>query len=720
MDYNEFLANKNVRTSWNGIDNVTLHDCLFDYQKAIVSWALRKGRAAIFADCGLGKTLMQLEWANQVYKNTGKKVLIVAPLAVCEQTKRESKKFHLDTDFFDIINYEKLHTINAIDYSGVVLDESSIIKSFTGKIRNQLIDLFRDTEYRLACTATPSPNDYMELGNHAEFLGVMTYVEMLAMYFVHDGGETSKWVLKYHGKQKFWEWLCSWAVFVRKPSDIGFDGDDFELPKLIQHKHCIEDYHVKSDTLIPMAVAGLSERIGLRRDTIDIRMDKVAELAKSMTGQVLIWCDLNDEADELKKRLPEAIEIRGNDKDTVKAQAILDFADGKINMLISKAAIAGYGCNFQSSHNMIFASMNDSYEDFYQCIRRQWRYGQKHEVNVHMVFTERQQTIIENLARKHKQMENMAMEMINTTNKLTRTELAGGKTDNYVIESREDKGDGFHITLGDCVAGVSGLPDNSIDFTIYSPPFASLYTYSNSPNDMGNCNTDDEFATHFAFLAKELYRVTREGRLMSFHCMNLPSSLQRDGVIGIKDFRGDLIRLFQSVGFVYHSEVVIWKDPVIAMQRTKALGLLHKQIKKDSCMSRQGIPDYLVTMRKPGINTKPNSHTNETFPVDLWQNYASPVWMDINPSDTLQFREARESDEERHICPLQLQVIERAINLWSAPDDVVLSPFMGIGSEGYVALKMGRKFKGFELKKSYYELAKRNLETARNQLSLAI
>ena len=422
----------------------------------------------------------------------------------------------------------------------------------------------------------------------------------------------------------------------------------------------------------------------------------------------------------LQELLPEASEIRGNDKDTVKAQGILDFADGKTQLLITKDGIAGWGCNFQSSHNMIFASINDSYEALYQCIRRQWRYGQKHPVHVHMVYTERQQTIIENLARKHEQMETMAMEMIATTNKLIRAELSGGATDTAAIESKENKGDGFHITLGDCVSGVAALPDDSIDFTIYSPPFASLYTYSNSPNDMGNCTSDDDFAKHFSFLTKDLYRVTRPGRLMSFHCMNLPSTIQRDGFIGIKDFRGDLIRMFQDAGFIFHSEVVIWKDPVTAMQRTKALGLLHKQIKKDSCMSRQGIPDYLVTMRKPGANAKPVQNTNETFPVGLWQNYASPVWMDINPSDTLQFREARESDDERHICPLQLQVIERAIKLWSAEGDTVLSPFMGIGSEGYMALKMNRKFRGFELKKSYYELALRNLESAKSQMSMAI
>ena len=259
------------------------------------------------------------------------------------------------------------------------------------------------------------------------------------------------------------------------------------------------------------------------------------------------------------------------------------------------------------------------------------------------------------------------------------------------------------------------LPADSLHYTIYSPPFASLYTYSNSDRDMGNCKDSDEFMTQYRFLVKELYRATMPGRLVSYHCMNLPTSKVRDGVIGLRDFRGELIRLHEEEGWIFHSEVCIWKDPVTAMQRTKALGLLWKQIKKDSGMSRQGIPDYLVTMRKPGENPERVSHTPEDFPVGLWQNYASPVWMDINPSDTLSYREARENDDERHICALQLQVIERGIKLWSNPGDTVFSPFAGIGSEGYQAIKMGRKFLGAELKRSYWTQACKNLAQARRE-----
>ena len=270
----------------------------------------------------------------------------------------------------------------------------------------------------------------------------------------------------------------------------------------------------------------------------------------------------------------------------------------------------------------------------------------------------------------------------------------------------------YAVYNGDSCEVVKAIPDNSIHYTIFSPPFASLYTYSNSDRDMGNSKGDDEFYNHFIYLAKELYRITMPGRLLSFHCMDLPLMKERDGVIGLKDFPSIIRQIFEDCGFIYHSKVTIWKNPVTEMQRTKALGLLHKQIRKDSAMNRQGIPDYIVTMRKPGDNPERVSHTHETFPVDVWQNYASPVWMDIRQSDTLQKKSAREDKDERHICPLQLEVIQRCIELWTNPGDIVLDPFAGIGSVPYVAVTMGRRGIGVELKESYYKQARNNLEIA--------
>ncbi len=281
-------------------------------------------------------------------------------------------------------------------------------------------------------------------------------------------------------------------------------------------------------------------------------------------------------------------------------------------------------------------------------------------------------------------------------------------------------GDGWALHLGDCVDVLGSFADASVDYSIFSPPFASLYTYSDDPRDFGNCSGSGEFFDHFAFLAEQLARVMAPGRLISLHCMLLPTSKARNGYIGLYDFRGDLIRALERAGFIFHSEVVIWKDPVTAMQRTKALGLLHKQIRKDSSLSRQGIPDYVVTMRKAGANPRPISH-GEEFPVSLWQRWASPVWDDINPSDTLQRESAREEKDERHICPLQLEVIRRCLGLWSQPDDLVLSPFAGIGSEGYEAVRWLRRFVGIELKRSYFDQAVLNLhavEAEKNQMGL--
>jgi hypothetical protein len=285
---------------------------------------------------------------------------------------------------------------------------------------------------------------------------------------------------------------------------------------------------------------------------------------------------------------------------------------------------------------------------------------------------------------------------------------------------------------GDCVEVIVGVPDESVGYSIYSPPFASLYTYSNSERDMGNCKDNKQFFEHYGFLIAEIFRTTKPGRLSSVHCMNLPTSKTKHGYIGIQDFRGEIIRAHEKAGWIYHSEVCIWKDPVTAMQRTKALGLLHKQIVKDACMSRQGIPDYVCTFRKPGNNPEPVSgeldrwvgddtfKSNGRLSIDLWQRYASPIWMDINPSRTLQKESARDEKDERHICPLQLDVIERCMLLWSNKEDIVLSPFMGIGSEGYVALQMDRKFIGIELKSSYYKQAVANLKEASRQTELAI
>ena len=721
MDYNEFLDSKRLAQKPCGFEPQDLNGHLFPFQRDIVTWACRKGRAAIFADCGMGKTIMQLAWADQICRHEGGAVLIVAPLAVSAQTCREGYVFGIEVnrcrtsddlqDGINITNYEMLPHFEGIDFSGVVLDESSILKSYTGAIRNQIIAMFAHTPFKLACTATPAPNDYMELGNHSEFLGCMDRTEMLAMFFVHDGGDTSKWRIKGHAAGKFWDWVSTWACMVTKPSDLGYEDGDFELPPMEIRTHTIESGLTQEGRLFAIAEVTLSEQQKARRDTVETKVGTIAQYVNSSDESWLIWCDLNIESERLALSIPDAVEVRGSDSPEWKEEAMMGFADGRYRVLVTKPSIAGFGMNWQHCHNVAFCGMSHSYEQFYQAVRRCWRFGQTSPVSVHVFVTDLEESIVNNVLRKKDDSEGMKAEMLARTSSIKEDFGMAARNESAYAEQTKT-GEGWTMMLGDCVERIKEIESDSIGLSVFSPPFASLYTYSNSERDMGNSKTDEEFADHFKYLVGELFRVLMPGRLVSFHCMNLPTSKERDGFIGIKDFRGELIRIFQDAGFIYHSEVTIWKDPVTAMQRTKALGLLNKQKNKDSAMSRQGIPDYMVTMRKPGDNPQPVTHTNDDFPISVWQKYASPVWMDINPSNTLQYRAARENSDERHICPLQLDVIERAIKLWSNPGDVVLSPFGGIGSEGYVAVKDGRRYIGIELKKSYFDLACKNLAHA--------
>lgn len=723
MSYQSFLENKISFSKPSGFDPENLNSNLFPFQRDIVRWSIRRGSAALFEDCGLGKTLQQIEWAHQVHNQTQGNVLILAPLAVSYQTAAEGEKFGIPVtvakDQFEcrpginITNYEKLQHFSPSEFAGIVLDESSILKSYTGKFRNEIIESFSNTPYRLACTATPAPNDYMELGNHAEFLGVMTRTEMLATYFVHDGGETSKWRLKGHAETEFWKWLASWAVYIRKPSDLGYSDDGFTLPALNTIYHRIETEKPTEGYLFAVPAATLEDQRKVKRASLGDRVKACADIVNQSQDTWVIWAELNDEADELEKSIKGSVQIAGSDSNPIKEQRLMDFASGKIRILITKPAIAGFGMNWQHCHNVAFVSLSHSYESFYQAVRRCWRFGQDHQVNVHIFTMDVEDPIIENIQRKEKKANRMAESLAEHMAELNKEQIKGLTRDRSVYKLANKTGMDWNLLLGDAVERTQQLATESIDYSIFSPPFASLYTYSNSERDMGNCLNHDDFWEHFNFLIPELFRITKPGRLLSFHCMNLPFSKERDGFIGIRDFRGELIRQFCKSGWIFHSEVCIWKDPVTAMQRTKAIGLLYKQLRKDSVLSRQGLPDYLVTMRKPGLNLEPVTKTYESFPVDRWQRYASPVWMDIKPSKTLQ--SIRAERDERHICPLQLEVIERAIELWTNPNDMVFSPFAGIGSEGYQSLIMGRRFMGIELKEAYYDQAIKNLKRAEQE-----
>lgn len=421
MEYEEFLADKAFSHVSAGFECGNLDYPLFDYQSPIVRWALKRGKAAIFADTGLGKTIMQLAWADQVAQHTKGPVLLLAPLAVADQTIEEGKKYgiHVEkaspgADMFGphlvITNYEQLHKFNPDQFQGIVLDESSILKGMDGRRRKEITEFGSAIPYRLSCTATPSPNDFMELGTQAEFLGIMSQVEMLAMFFIHDGGDVAKWRLKGHGQAKFFEWLATWSVVIRSPSDLGFDGSLHSLPPLRYHSHVIETE--PEDALFVEPAQGLQERNKARKQSVDDRVAKAAELANSMDGQVLIWCNLNDESEKLAAAITDAVEVKGADKPEHKRDSLMGFAHGDVRVLVSKPKIAGFGMNWQNCNQMIFVGLSDSWESYYQAIRRCWRFGQKKEVHVHVVSADTEGAVVENIQRKDKQNKELGEAMV--------------------------------------------------------------------------------------------------------------------------------------------------------------------------------------------------------------------------------------------------------------------------------------------------------------------
>lgn len=429
MNYEDFLKSKRfvLESSGFDIDKSELNSMLYEFQKDIVRWALKKGKACIFADCGLGKTPMQLSWAHQVCTHAGGMVLILAPLAVADQTKREAEKFGYTAKVVEsqsecisginITNYEKMDKFVANEFVGVVLDESSILKSYSGKVRTAIIQNFHSVPYKLACTATPAPNDYMEIGNHSEFCGVMTRSEMLSMFFVHDGGQTSKWRLKGHATDVFWQWLATFSVFVDNPANIGYQVSGYDLPKLNINEIIVDGNEPIKESLT------LTERREARKESLELRCKKAAKLVNSSNEKWLVWCDLNDESARLSELISESVEVKGSDKSEYKSNSMLAFSDGTVKCLITKPKIAGFGMNWQNCHNMIFTGLSDSYEQYYQAVRRCWRFGQEKPVNVYIIISAKEGCVKENIERKQCDFQKMQSEMTELTKEITKKEL---------------------------------------------------------------------------------------------------------------------------------------------------------------------------------------------------------------------------------------------------------------------------------------------------------
>jgi len=712
-NYLEFLDKKRIVFKPSGIkvSDSDLNPVLFPFQRDLTKWALRKGRSAIFADTGLGKTLMLAEWSRIIDRPT----LVVAPLTVGRQTSNMAQEL-LGYDIpyvrsmseinskIVITNYEMVEHFDPDKFYAVVLDESSILKGLTSVYRKKLTEMFTDTPYKLCCTATPAPNDIAEIANHAEFLGIMSRVDMLAAFFVHDD---KGWRLKGHAVEPFYRWLASWGMSLKKPSDLGYDDDGFILPPLTIEPVFVEVPIKPEGQLVWTGLKGIADRSRVRRLTLKQRVEKAAEFINSSNEQWIAWCGLNDEGRELAKLLDDAVLVEGHHTPESKAEKIEAFQDGKYKTLITKGRIGGFGLNLQNANNQVFVGLNDSWEMYYQCVRRSYRFGQTKPVNVKIILSDAERAIYDNVMQKQQEAERMSDYLIANVREFEREEISDIQQ-KFEYETENHNGRDFTVMLGDSAERMKELERESIDLSLYSPPFLSLYTYSATERDIGNSKNEQEFFKHFGYIIDELLRITKPGRNTCVHVAQVPAMLVRDGYIGMKDFRGQTVMAFEKHGWIFHGEVVIDKDPQVQAIRTHSKGLAFGQLKKDSSWLRPALADYILVFRKPGENQVP---IKPDISNDNWIEWARPIWYGIRESDTLNVAEARGSDDERHIAPLQLGTIERCIRLWSNPGETIFSPFMGIGSEGYMALKLDRKFIGIELKRSYYETAIKNLNS---------
>ncbi len=789
-DYHQFLSTKMAVPKPVGIDvhPRQINPKLYHFQQDIVRWALQLGRAAIFADVGLGKTGMQLEWAQHVTNYTQRPVLILAPLAVAEQTVREGQKFSIEvihaqddgavldhmiehrTGIF-ITNYERVDHFDASQFAGVVLDESSILKHYS-KTFFDLCERFKQTPYRLCCTATPSPNDIVEIGNHSTFLDIMDFHDVLARWFVGEGDVARQARLKGHAVEDFYRWLTSWAVCISKPSDL---GDEYDMPGYERIVPEFHEYELSSSQqtierawekgkLLPDTPSATSF-MQVKRDSNAERVAKAKQIVEGIDSAdpVIIWCDTDFEADELLKAFTrdDVIEVRGSHAAKIKEFRLRAFTLGEKRIIITKAEIAGMGLNWQHCNQMIFVGVSFSFERTYQAMGRIVRYGQQRTPHIHMIYSESEGSVRQRLQEKQRDFAEMQVNMNAAMRKFGLFRTGSGVVSFSETENDIAQGDGWTMHLGDCVKVTSGFASNSIDFCVHSPPFSSLYTYSDKQADMGNAATDAEFFAHYGYLIKELLRVTKPGRTVAVHVKDLPLFINRDTVMGIAPFSDDVTVAFRQARleseadlpeakkskWVLQSRITVGKDPVVEMQKTNSHGLLYKNWRTKAQALRVGLPDYVLVFRKfssepesapvmhdpndltyygsnpPGsllaIPSRKSGQINASLPV--WQNYANPIWddvaipaiwSDINQMKVLNVEIAREAKDERHLAPLQLDLIERLIHWYTNPGELVFDPFGGVGSTPYVAVKLGRRGVASELKPSYWRLACKYLRQA--------
>lgn len=765
QDYSEFLVNKHSKVEYLGfdIDPSTIAPHAFDFQASIITWAIKLGRAALFENVGFGKTLQAAEISKQLAMHTGGKILTLAPLGVAGQSRGEYLKHSgielvyckSQEDVGDnqivVTNYDRIKNFDPGQFVGVVLDESSVLKNFSGKTKNLLVDMFADTPYKICASATPAPNDYMEIGNHAEFLGVMNSNEMLAKWFINDGGKAGNYRLKKHAETDFWRWVTSWAVCITKPSDLGdeyaHEDEKFELPPLNIIGHFVpanqEAYKEAfgNGRLIPDTAPSSTQLGHVKRLSLPERIEIAKEIVADIDGNepILIWCSLNDESEALRKAFPEAVEIRGSDSIESKERNLAAFTNGEIRILITKGSIAGHGLNWQHCNQVIDFSPNFSFETFWQQKGRNHRFGQLREVYYHIVYAETEGNVMETLQRKQEQYTKMQAKMAQAMKR------DGLFRDNSMYKLQESKfkstkGKNWEMRLGDCIELIQEVPDNSIHISAYSPPYSSIYIYGDNMADMGNSNDDAEFFQHYRYLVREMYRVTMPGRLSAIHVKDLPLYKNSGDWFGVKPFSDECVRLHLEEGWIFHSRIMIWKSPVEEMEKTNSHGLLHKNFVQRSQVNRVGLPDYVLVFVKPdpenmGTNVEhnpfnmyqyigdnpPRNWERETRgkkprfykgnieeynnSIAVWQRYASPVWFDIRHTNVLNFEIAKGNRDERHIAPMPLDLYGRILQLWSNEGETMLEPFAGVGSGICAAMHLKRKAIGFELNENYYKYA---------------
>jgi DNA modification methylase/superfamily II DNA or RNA helicase len=734
QDYQEFLKTKQMKAHEVGIE-VSLDDlnpALFDYQKAIVQVACRKGRFAIFADVGLGKTLMLAEWSKQM----GKRTIIFAPLAVAKQTVKmvaelmgyeiryikSSDEIDIDCDLY-ITNYERLKDIDPRKFEAVVLDESSILKSIDGKTKRKLNKEFKDTMYRLCCSATPAPNDINELGSHSDFLGVMTRAQMCSVFFVNDSNaransRISKWRLKGHAAQSFYKWLSSWSCAIRKPSDLGFSDDNYKLPETRIHDIIVDTDYTPKGMLPGFEAESISaiDAKRIRKLSIQQRADALADIVNQSGEQWIVWCGLNAEAQLLEKMLDNCINIEGKTSLENKVNGIEQFLNGEIKVLISKTKIAGMGMNLQHCHNMVYFGLDYSWESYYQALGRIKRFGQQFDtINIYHVISRQSSKIYEVIQHKGKQSEDMMEQLVLATREYTMEELHKSykETWQYQHETHISPSGKWQMWNGDSVLRMKEIADNTVGLSVYSPPFADVFVYSNTEHDLGNCGDMDKFFAHYEYFISELYRITKPGRLTCVHVEDTRTLKGVHGFRGIVDFTGRIIQSYVDAGWIYRSRVTLDENPQVEAIRTKNSDLQFVTMERDATSLAPMAPDYILIFKKQGDNDEPVLPIkNGDLSREDWIRFAHPVWYGIDRTKVLNAAVARTNEDEKHMCPLQLPIIEACIKLYSNPNDIVFDPFAGIGSTVYEAVKWRRRGLGIELKPEYYQVAIRNCENA--------